>query len=128
MKDNDTTYNGWTNYETWAVALWIDNDQYTQTYWQNAAKEAWDQADDKDPNPYLDRSANAQTLLADALKSEHDTDSEHPVFEAAQGSVYADLLNAALSEVNWHEIADSLLRDLAEQAETETDAYQTQRS
>jgi hypothetical protein len=21
----DTSYNGWTNYETWNVALWIDN-------------------------------------------------------------------------------------------------------
>jgi len=22
----DTTYNGWTNYETWNVALWLGND------------------------------------------------------------------------------------------------------
>lgn len=113
----DQRYNGWTNYETWVVKLWIDNDQYTQNYWANEAGECWEQSEDKSPNQFMTRADNAKVLLADRLKDEHDSQSGHPVFKAADGSVYADLLNAALSEVNWYEIAQALLDDLTENGE-----------
>lgn len=113
----DKTYNGWTNYETWAVNLWITNDQGSDSYWREQAAECWNEAKDKHPNQFLNRTDNAEVMLAERLKDDHDNQSEHPVFKAAEGSVYADLLNAALSEVNWYEIAQGLLDGLTETGE-----------
>ena len=115
------TYNGWSSYETWAVKLWMDNEESSYRYWQERTREAVETTDDKFPNQFMDKVDNAKSLLAEWLKNEHDSQSEHPVFTAADGTVYADLLNAALSEVNWHEIAGALLEDV-EVEEGATDA------
>ena len=32
-------YNGWYNYETWLVNLWMDNDQAEHEYWREVARE-----------------------------------------------------------------------------------------
>src|SRR6266498_3923184 len=105
------TYNGWSNYETWAVKLWMDNDEGSYHYWQETAREVLDDCEDKHPNQFMNKADNDRSQLAERLKDEHDSESEHPVFKAAEGSVYADLLDAALSEVNWHEIAAALLAE-----------------
>ena len=110
------SYNGWSNYETWAVKLWIDNEQGSSDYWREATLDAW-----AHPvrNQFIDSDRDrAAIALADRLKDEHD-DSDHPVFAAANGSVYADLLNAALSEVDWREIADSMIADAIENGDIE---------
>ena len=80
-------------------------------FWKERTVDVWKECEDKHPNQFMDRKGNAQSMLAEQLKAEHDSESEHPVFAAADGTVYADLLNAALSEVNWHEIAESLLSE-----------------
>lgn len=82
-------YNGWTNYETWNVKLWIDNDEGSQNYWLEAAREADGNARD----------------LADRLKD------EHVESMPAVTGVYADLLKSALDEVDWREIAEALISD-----------------
>ena len=79
-------YNGWTNYETWAVKLWIDNDEGTYTYWRERTRECWNEAADESPNKFMDRGGNARMLLAAALQNDHDSQSEHPVFAAADGT------------------------------------------
>lgn len=35
---NHNEYNGWTNYETWAVNLWIDNDGGTERWTERASE------------------------------------------------------------------------------------------
>ncbi|NER31140.1 MAG: hypothetical protein F6J89_26845 [Symploca sp. SIO1C4] len=42
MVTKDQTYNGWTNYETWAVALWIDNDYGSHQYRKELSRNAED--------------------------------------------------------------------------------------
>jgi len=96
----EKTYNGWTNYETWATNLWLDNDEGSYRYWRRQAADAWTDADkDRD---------DAIGNLSDTLKSEHNKNAPDV------SGVYADLLNAALSEVNWYEIAEHMIDAAAE--------------
>jgi len=87
-------YNGWTNYETWLVKLWIDNEQGSQDYWIERAEQNVKDDEDGDIR-----------ALAEELKDQHEE-----MLPKLEGFA-ADLMNAALSEVNWEEIANSLIED-----------------
>jgi hypothetical protein len=108
----DTRYNGWTNYETWAVKLWIDNDHGSYDFWNEQADEVIEECGDKFPNAFADEQANRRIMLASRLKEHHEEGAEQ--FMANQASVFADLMNSALGSVNWHEIAESLLEHAEE--------------
>ena len=102
----DTRYNGWTNYETWNCALWIDNSG-DQQYWSEAASEC---LGDASSDAVFTRSERASFVLADRLKESFE--------EAAgqwmpdQASFFADMLNASLSSVNWQEIASHYIDEI----------------
>lgn len=79
-----TNYNGWTNYETWNVALWIDNDRGL---------------------------ADEVTSMARRQTKTYELGQEIKGFieelcPDLGASMFADLLNASLREVNWYEIAE----------------------
>jgi len=115
MNQRNGSFNGWTNYETWNVKLWLDNDEVGCHDQEKLAREAispdfmpityipYDWVNGKESTEYdqswkvLDIWALRVTFLADALKNY--IEESVPDIEA---SLYA---------VNWHEIARAILLD-----------------
>lgn len=81
-------YNGWTNRETWAVALWIDNEQRLQAKALELAKEN-----------------KGQRELADAIESWLDDYFNQNWVQAR--TMREDI--GSLYRVNWWEIAEGYL-------------------
>lgn len=100
----DNTYNGWTNYETWLVNLWIDNDQGSQEHYQELARETLQRCIDDDEDK-----DDAVSAFADLLKEEHEEAQDQCV---GVSGVFADLLNAAMGSVDWREIARHYIDDI----------------
>jgi hypothetical protein len=106
-----TGYNGWKNYETWCVNLWLTNDQESADYWHNLAKACHETSWQVDAvkRGIWTEAEGARFALADELKDQV-TDAS-PLADDA--TMWHDLLGAALCEVDWAEIADNLLSHFA---------------
>jgi len=92
MHEKNREYNGYSNYETWNFKLWADNDEPTYNKIQNLVKD-----------PVLSQDAQC---LANALR--YLADDKAPELKT---SFYSDVMNASIREVNYLEIAKSLLED-----------------
>ena len=91
MKEN--TYNGWTNYCTWAAALWLDNEETTYKYFRGLAAEI----KQEEARKYQLESAIKEFIEENA-----------PELSA---SMYSDLLGFAMQEINYYKIASNILED-----------------
>lgn len=85
-------YQGWSNYETWLVALWLDNDEYAQELAQKEASQ-YDTLSEDD-NASWEDSNNFKDFVIDTLICNCDE----------LGGFIQDLVNATLGEVDYSEL------------------------
>jgi len=126
MSADSERYNGWANYETWCVHLWLSNDEGSCLHWgEEAVRCLRDATKEEEVKAGLWTKAEAaRFMLAAAMKESFET--FHPFHgehleKPREPDVYSDLLNAALSEVDWDEIAEAFLEDLVSQVPDPSD-------
>lgn len=100
---NDTKYNGWKNYPTWNVKLWLENSPETQAFvirlYKNAQKSVIPTLEEKE---YFSRQEWTRFEFRDALENALYTQAHQELSEA---SMFTDLLRWSLGEVDWNQIS-----------------------
>lgn len=109
MNDTDG-YQGWKNYPTWAVNLWLSNDEALYNEALDIARDVYrgqiESTGNADPNFGLG-------VLAQSYKDWVTNDLAPDL-----GATFAaDLLGYALDEVDWYEIAKAWIEQVQEQVE-----------
>ncbi len=110
---NESGYNGWKNYETWVIALWLDNDYNTYTLMRGLAMQSVEEVLEEQELDYQ-LSENRQKMVRKAsykisqIISEY-IEENNPL--ASKASVYCDLLNSAIKEADFIEIAEHYLEE-----------------
>lgn len=102
---NDRTCNGWSNYETWLVNLWWDNDGHCEQF-NDYARECIQAAleeSDIENDDLNGIKQNAAHTLSDMLEEYLDDSSEE--FIGNNCGLFTDLIRSAIGEVNFYEIA-----------------------
>ena len=102
------TYNGYANYETWLISVWIDNEQGSIDFWVNVAKYHYEQAKE---TKFFTRQEEAVFTFADDMK-EYFEDNIPDSTEI--GGLYADMLYGCMIVVDWGELATKYMEQAME--------------
>ena len=92
-------YNGWSNYPTWNVKLWLDNDQGLYNAVQDMARRA--------SNKHLSDLSGATVMLAQELQA-----FVEELLPDLGASFASDLLGWAVGQTNWYEMAQNIMEDI----------------
>lgn len=113
------SYNGWKNYETWVVGMYLDgNYDGEETYkeigriTEYIAQHASEDSNVADGIWTVEEARKFR--LADSLKHWVEATAIDPARDAFEFGLAADLLGAAFSEVDWDELAENKLSALEE--------------
>ncbi len=83
----DTTYNGWTNRETWTMNLWLTNDTAYYDLLEDIVHR---------PGTNEARAVSLERLLRDMMED-----------EVQASGMWSDALLMVLTSINWVEIVDN---------------------
>lgn len=103
----EDTYNGWKNYPTWVVNLWLSNDEGLYNEALDLTRETLES--DHPTSPYWTVEESHRFNVADKFK-EWVAD----LADLDEASFRVDLLGYALDQVDWHEIADAWIESVRE--------------
>jgi len=101
---------GFENYATYSFHVTTNNDRDLHKFIRKHAKNFWKIS--SIPHEIWTRSQKARFTLADKLKDEIELAFENAKFFAEFQPIWGPLVWAALTEVNWHQIADFHLSEL----------------
>ena len=111
------SYQGWQNYPTWCIHLWISNEEGLYRAWRDEARTCredapghWRPSGLSGSDPVRELKFATIVDLADKLKDSWEYQASEP--ENRQEGFWADLQSWALAQVDWQEVAAALLEEL----------------
>lgn len=110
-RSNGTTYNGWANYETWAVGMFLDGNYTGEATYHAALETVQTVVQDHVEAAEDGEQPSCRGHVADALK-QFVTDSLAVETDDLPNGLAADLLAAAVNSVDWHELAAHKVKEV----------------
>jgi len=99
---NTLKYNGWTNYETWLCNMWFNDFDFT---------DMMDMFDNCEDN------CDVLDIIENYIKEYVEEVVEYSFSPALQHGFMNDMLNAAISEIDWRDIAEHYVDDVVDELE-----------